>query len=416
MRILFLGINYWPEETGIAVFNTGRCEYLASRGHEVTMVTGLPYYPQWEVAEEYRGKGFVSEDRNGVRILRCPLYVPARVNAKKRILHEASFVASATVRALGLGSRKPDLLYVVSPPLALGMAARFLSGIWRVPYLFHVADLQPDAARDLGMLRPGPFLSLLYGLEKAAYAGAGKVATLTGGMERKILDKGFSREKVLLLPDWANPSLFSIPLEIEKKGICEERAWTDRFLVVHSGNMGIKQGLEVVLEAAREAAGNPEILYLLVGDGAARPGLEERARAMGLRNLVFLPLLPREKFHRLLAASDLCLVTQKREVGDIVFPSKVMTLLAAGRPLVVSVGPGSEVARVAEESGAGVSVPPEDGKALAEAVVALWRDPERRRRMGIAGRDYAEARWSREAALSTMERALEELGSRKGAM
>ncbi|QSR85428.1 WcaI family glycosyltransferase [Methylacidimicrobium sp. B4] len=413
MRILFLGINYWPEETGIAVFNTGRCEYLASRGHHVTMVTGLPYYPQWQVAAEYRGKGFVSEERNGVRILRCPLYVPERVDAKKRILHEASFVASATVRALG--SRKPDLLYVVSPPLALGMAARFLSGMWRVPYLFHVADLQPDAARDLGMLRPGPFLSLLYGLEKAAYAGAGRVATLTQGMERKILDKGFLREKVVLLPDWANPSLFSIPLEIEKKGICEERAWTDRFLVVHSGNMGIKQGLEVVLEAARATAGNPEILYLLVGDGAARPGLEERARAMGLRNLVFLPLLPREEFHRLLAASDLCLVTQKREVGDIVFPSKVMTLLAAGRPLVVSVGPGSEVARVAEESGAGVSVPPEDGKALAEAVVALWRDPERRRRMGIAGRNHAEARWSREAALSAMERAIEELGSRKGA-
>ncbi len=411
MRILFVGINYWPEETGIAVFNTGRCEYLASRGHEVTMVTGLPYYPRWEVAEEYRRKGFVCEERNGVRILRCPLYVPARVNAKKRILHEASFVAAATLRALGSG--RPDLLYVVSPPLALGLAARLLSAFWGAPYLFHVADLQPDAARDLGMLRPGAFLSLLYGIERAAYAGAERVATLTGGMRRRISEKGFPPEQVLLLPDWADPSLFAIPSEIDKKGICEERAWSDRFLVVHSGNMGVKQGLEVVLEAARESAGHPEILYLLIGDGASRPGLEERAHAMGLRNLVFLPLLPREEFGRMLAASDLCLVTQKREVGDIVFPSKVMTLLAAGRPLVVSVSPGSEVARVAEEAGAGVSVPPEDGKALAEAVLSLWRDPERRRQMGIAGRNYAEARWSREAALSAMDRAILELGSRK---
>ncbi|VVM07969.1 WcaI family glycosyltransferase [Methylacidimicrobium tartarophylax] len=413
MRILFLGINYWPEETGIAVFNTGRCEYLAGRGHEVTMVTGLPYYPQWKVAEEYRGKGFVSEERNRVRILRSPLYVPERVNAKKRILHEASFVASATLRAFG--SRKPEVLWVVSPPLALGLAARLLSRLWGVPYLFHVADLQPDAARDLGMLRPGPFLSLLYRIEKAAYAGAGRVATLTGGMRRRILEKGFAPERVLLLPDWADPSLFAIPLESGRSTFREERGWQDRFLVVHSGNMGVKQGLEVVLEAARATAAHPEVLYLLVGDGAARPALEERARAMGLANLAFLPLLPREEFQRMLAAADLCLVTQKREVGDIVFPSKVMTLLAAGRPLVVSVSSGSEVARVAEEAGAGVSVPAEEGKALGEAVLNLWRDPERRRRMGIAGRNYAEARWSREAALSGMERALEELVSRKGA-
>ncbi|WP_018290024.1 WcaI family glycosyltransferase [Verrucomicrobium sp. 3C] len=412
MRILFLGINYWPEETGIAVFNAGRCEYLASQGHEVTMVTGLPYYPQWKIAEEYRGRGFVAEERNGVRILRCPLYVPARVDARKRILHEASFVVSATLRALG--THRPELLYVVSPPLALGMAARLLSQVWRVPYLFHVADLQPDAARDLGMLRPGPFLSLLYGLEKAAYTGAGRVATLTGGMQRKILEKGFPPEKVRLLPDWSDPNLFAIPLEIEKRGLCEERGWKDRFLVVHSGNMGVKQGLEVVLEAARETRDHPEILYLLVGDGAARPALEERARAMGLGNLDFLPLLPREEFHRLLAASDLCLVTQKREVGDIVFPSKVMTLLAAGRPLIASVSPGSEVARVAEEAGAGLSVAPEEGSALAGAVLSLWRDPERRRRMGMAGRNYAEARWSRGAALSGMERAIKELVSRKG--
>ncbi|MGD9896389.1 MAG: WcaI family glycosyltransferase [Candidatus Methylacidiphilaceae bacterium] len=411
MRILFLGINYWPEETGIAVFTTGRCEYLASRGHEVTMVTGLPYYPQWQIAEGYRGKGFVSEERNGVRILRCPLYVPARVNAKKRILHEASFVASAMLRALG--ARKPDLLYLVSPPLALGMAGRLLSRFWGVPYLFHVADLQPDAARDLGMLRPGPFLSVLYGLERAAYKGAGKVATLTGGMRRRILEKGFPPEKVLLLPDWASPSLFEIPLGSKKGCFCEERRWGHRFLVVHSGNMGVKQGLEVVLEAARATA-NPEILYLLVGDGAARPALEQRANALGLVNLIFLPLLPREEFHRMLAAADLCLVTQKREVGDIVFPSKVMTLLAAGRPLVVSVSPGSEVARVVEEAGAGVSVPPEDGKALAEAVLALWQDAERRRRMGIGGRKYAEVHWAKEAALQRMERALEELSSPQG--
>ena len=145
MRILVLGINYWPEETGIAVFNTGRCEYLAAQGHQVTMCTGFPYYPQWRVPEEYRRKLFAREGRHGVTILRSYLYVPRRVTSVRRVLHEASFIASSCLRALG--ERKPDLLFVVSPPLGLAVTAVLLSRLWKIPYIFHVADLQPDADR-----------------------------------------------------------------------------------------------------------------------------------------------------------------------------------------------------------------------------------------------------------------------------
>jgi colanic acid biosynthesis glycosyl transferase WcaI len=124
MHLLVLGINYWPEETGIAVFSTGRCEYLAAQGHGVTMVTAFPYYPQWRVYDGYRGRLFARETRNAVTILRCYLYVPRQVTPVRRGLHEASFLASSLIRALGV--RRPDLLLVVSPPLGLALAAVLL--------------------------------------------------------------------------------------------------------------------------------------------------------------------------------------------------------------------------------------------------------------------------------------------------
>jgi colanic acid biosynthesis glycosyl transferase WcaI len=208
MRIHIIGINYWPEVTGIAVFSTGRAEHLASAGHDVTMCAAVPYYPQWRVPAEYRGVKFTRESRAGVTILRCPLYVPAAVNPIRRVLHEASFIASAFVRSLC--SRRPDILFVVSPPLGLAIAAAILGWLWRVPYVFHVADLQPDTALDLGMVRPGRFARLLYAVERLGYRHAAIVSTLTEAMRARIIAKGIPAEKVMLFADWADPQLFAL--------------------------------------------------------------------------------------------------------------------------------------------------------------------------------------------------------------
>jgi colanic acid biosynthesis glycosyl transferase WcaI len=214
MKIAVLGINYWPDETGIAPFNTGKCEYLASHGHEVTAFTALPYYPAWQVPEDYRRRLFIRESRAGVTILRSWLYVPKRLTSIKRIFHEGSFVASAFMRSIGTNRRnRPDLLLVITPPLALGLAAIFLSRMWKIPYVQHVADLQPDAAVDLGMLSPTGFTRVLYGIESLSYDKAAMISTLTTSMREKIVGKGVAADKVVLSPDWARPDLFSIPWE-----------------------------------------------------------------------------------------------------------------------------------------------------------------------------------------------------------
>lgn len=404
MRILFLGINYWPEETGIAVFNTGRCEYLASQGHDVTICTAFPYYPQWQVPDSYRRKVFVREVHNGVTILRSYLYVPQRVTSSKRILHEASFIASSCLRALG--GKKPDLLFVVSPPLGLGISAILLSRIWRIPFLFHVEDLQPDAAVDLGMLRVGRLTKFLYGVERLAYRHAALVSTITEAMRLRIVSKGIPDHKVILSSAWADPTCFAVPLQGGGEMFRQKFGFGDRFLVIHSGNMGVKQGLEVILHAALQSRGDSGIAYLLVGDGVMRPQLEREAQTLGLHNLYFLPLQPKAMFLDMLAAADICLVTQQQSVADIVFPSKVVTLLSAGRPVVASLSSSSEVAYVVTEAGSGVVTPPEDPVALRDTLLSLCRRPDLLREMSLNGRAYARARWDREHILPQMEAAL----------
>jgi colanic acid biosynthesis glycosyl transferase WcaI len=401
MRILALGINYWPEEFGIAPFSTGRCEYLASRGHEVTVCTGFPYYPKWQVRDGYRGRWTTTEVRNGVTILRSWLYVPRRVTSLRRILHEGSFIASSMLRTFG--QRKPDVLFVISPPLGLSVSAVMLSRVWRIPFVLHVADLQPDAAVDLGMLQQSKLVRLLYFLESFAYRNAALISTLTPAMRNRIVAKGIAPDKVVLFRDWTDPSLFDVPLHQGGDAFKVSHGLGDRFLVVHAGNMGVKQGLEVVLDAAQRSRAVHDLTYLLVGDGAVRPALQARAAAMKLENLKFLPPQPGKVFNDLLAATDIALITQQKVVADIVFPSKTITMLAAARPIVASLSPGSEVARVISAAQGGTVVAPEDPDALVEAVMAMRRDEHAKLALGRNGRMYARRCWDRERILPELE-------------
>ena len=400
MRILVLSVNYWPEDTGIGPIITWRCEFLAARGHEVTVCTTFPYYPQWRVTQSYRGRLWEREVRNRVAILRSWAWIPRRVSSLKRMLFEASFLPGNLVRAMSAG--KPDLLLIESPPLGLAATAGWLSRWWKVPYIYDVMDLQPDAAAELDMLQPGTMLRKLYRLERLAYERAALVSTLTEGIRRRIVAKSVPAEKVTLFPPRADRALFAI----SRGDGCDFRrahGLADKFIVAHSGNMGVKQGLEVIVEAARLSRDWPEIVYLLVGDGARRAALEARVAAYGLPNVRFLPVLPQEQFRQMLAAVDIGLITQQRSVSDIVFPSKTATLLAAGCPVIASVSAGSEVAQTVEDSGGGRLVAPENSAALFAAILSLRNDTPGLAAMSAAGRRYAREHWDENHILPFME-------------
>jgi len=379
---------------------TRRCEYLAAAGHEVTVCTAMPYYPEWRIHPEYTDKLFHREERNGVTVLRSWMWVPKKLTSIKRIAFEASFLATSLLRAIR--NRKPDVLAVVSPPLGLGLSAMLLSRWWKIPYLFDVQDLQPDAAADLGML-PGPVLPVLYRLESLAYKNAALISTVTEGMRQKIVDKGLPSKKVVVVPPTADGTLFDVGIFFSGEEFRRKFNLEGQFIVGHCGNMGVKQGLDIVLDAALQLKGQPNITFLLVGDGAMKSSLEQRATALQLGNVRFLPLQEPSVFLQMLAAMDIGLIVQQSSVSDIVFPSKTVTLLSAARPVIAAVNENSEISRIILDSRGGLVIQPEDPTALSHSVQELAHNPEKRAAMGDHGRQYALRHWETSRVLAAFE-------------
>jgi colanic acid biosynthesis glycosyl transferase WcaI len=401
MKILVLSVNYWPEETGIGPLTTWRCEYLASQGHDVTVCTTLPYYPQWKVDEPYKRAVWRRELHNGVKILRLWSWIPKRVTSAKRIAFEATFLMGNLAAALAAG--KPDLLFVESPPLGLAVTAWMLKRLWRIPFVYDVMDLQPDAAADLGMLSDGMLMRSLYRLEKFAYNQAAMVSTLTEGMRRRILEKSVAPDKVTLFAARADSALLQLARGAGGDTFRRTHGLEGKFVVLYTGNMGVKQGLDVILSTARLSQNRPEIVYLFAGDGAVRKDTELRAAQLGLANVKFLPVQPRQQLFEMLAAADICLITQQRSVADIVFPSRTATFMAAGCPVIASVNGASAVASAVEQSGAGLVVAPEESEPLFEAIAELQSDSGRRKEMSDAGRQFAREHWDEKTILPRME-------------
>ncbi len=419
MRILVWGINYEPELTGIAPYNTGLCEYLARRGHEVRMVTTFPYYPAWEKLPGDRGRIFRTESLEGVSVHRCWHYVPRQVTTLKRILHEFSFALTSSVRVLTLP--RAAVTVVVSPPLFLGPCARLVSWLRRSRYVFHVQDLQPDAAVGLGMVKPGLFVRALYGLEACAYGGARAVSGISAGMLAAFTSKKVPVGRQLYFPNWCAP----LPLEpraanefehCRRRADCRRQLGLpeDALIALYSGNIGRKQGLGVLVEAARLLAEAPvapserRVHLIIAGEGATRSELESAlARQPGLP-LTLLPLQPEWKYRELLGSVDLGLITQAAGTGQFFFPSKLLALLSAGLPVITVADQGSELALAVAEGKFGVNVSPEEPWQIARILRELADDPERLERLR-AGTGWVR-RFAAERVLAEFEARLMEIG------
>ncbi|MBC8002284.1 MAG: WcaI family glycosyltransferase [Opitutaceae bacterium] len=398
------GINYAPELTGIAPYNTALCEFLSSQGHRVSMVTSFSYYPEWRKRAEDRRRWSRTDVAKGVSIHRCWHYVPGKPSTVRRILHELSFVTTSLLRILVMP--KPDAYVVVSPPLLLGFAAWVASVLKRAPFVFHVQDLQPDTASSMGMLRSGPLLKALYALESLAYRKASRVSGISPGMIRAFERKGVPRAKTLLFPNGvqlkAREPLPQSGAFRERLGICP----TD-LLAVYSGNLGAKLGVEILLESARflEHRG---IRIVICGDGARRQALEKLGNEMKLTNVIFLPLQPEKEYLEMMEDADVYLVTQLPGSGSLFFPSKLLKGLALSKAIVVVADDDSELTRSAREGRFALVVDPRHPERLANALEHLAKDPEQRRALGRAGRIYVD-RFEQKYILSKFEHDLIDL-------
>lgn len=394
-RVLLVAINYWPELTGIGKYTGEMAEWLVGRGVEVRVITAPPYYPAWRVGSGYSAWNYRRERVAGVDVWRCPLWVPTCPSGLKRILHLASFALSALPLLLWSGLRwRPEVVFVIEPPLFCApgalLAARLAGGFaW-----LHVQDFEADAAFELGILPSGRLRRWVLAGERWLMRRFDRVSTISERMLERLEGKGVIPSRRALFPNWVELDRIrpqaSSPLR-------REWGYADGdVLILYSGNMGEKQGLEILVEAAQSLRAHPAIHFLLCGDGAARPRLERLAE--GLPNIQFKPLQPYEKLNDLLNLADVHVLPQRADAADLVLPSKLTNMLASGRPVVATVSPGTQVAELV--GGCGMVVPPGDAGALADALAELAAAADRRRSLGGAARILAEQLWDKERLLS----------------
>ncbi len=384
MRLIVWGINYAPDAIGIAPHSKILCDFLHGRNHDVEMVTAFPYYPAWRKRAEDHGKLYRTDEIDGIPVHRCWHYVPHHVTSFKRIIHEASFVFFSFLRLLTL--RRPDAYMVISPPLLLGAAAWILSRIKGAPFVFHVQDLQPDAALGMGMLKPSRLTRILYRLESIAYAKAARVSGITEAITQAFRRKKVPDHKIILFPNSAQlPTIGTMP-PINRFRRRQGFHPTD-FIVTYAGNIGFKQGLEVLIDAAKIVR-NPRIQIVICGDGARREYLEDLVQKANLYNVTMLPIQTETAYQEMLADSDLCVITQLKGTGTFFLPSKMLSALVHGKPIVSAADQESELSRAIAESGCGINVLPDDPIKLAAVLEWLETDRPQVKSMGAAGFNY----------------------------
>ncbi|MEZ0395384.1 MAG: glycosyltransferase family 4 protein [Anaerolineales bacterium] len=367
---------------------------LAGRGHRLTVIASPVSY--------LTGRPSAAEDESedGVRILRARVYAAHHKSFFHRLLAFFSFMISSFF--LGLGVRGVDLVWGTSPPIFQGVTAWLLARLKGVPFLFEVRDLWPDFAIAVGVLRNRLLIRLSFWLERFLYRRADHMLVNSPAYVNHVLRRG--AKSVDLLPNGADPEMF----DPDDSGAAfrAAHALEGKFVVLYAGAHGLSNDLGVVLDCARLLADDPRLHFVLLGDGKEKPALQRRAAEMNLPNLTFLPPVPKSGMAAALAGADACLAILKPiEAYKTTYPNKVFDYMAAGRPVLLAID--GVIRQVIEACGGGVFVPPGDPAALAEAVRRLAADPAAGRAMGLAGRRYVEAHFSRPALAERLAGILE---------
>ncbi|MEN7528802.1 glycosyltransferase WbuB [Cupriavidus sp. DL-D2] len=409
MKILMVSLNYAPELTGIGKYTTEQSEWLAARGHDVRVIAAPPYYPAWRIGDGYSAWRYRRETLRGVEVWRAPVWVPARPSGAKRLLHLASFAASTLPLLVRQWFWRPDVVFMVEPPLMCTPAATLLARLSGGRAWLHVQDYEVDAAFALGLLKRPWLRRLALGMERFLLRRQDRVSSISSNMVALAIEKGVAPERAVLLPNWTVLHQTSPDAALAMRtelGIPE-----DAVLALYSGNMGAKQGLEHLAAAARRLRDRADIRFVFCGDGGGRAELQ--SACADLPNVQFLPLQSNERFPALLAAADVHLLPQRADVTDLVMPSKLTGMLASGRPVVTTAAQGSALANVVNLCG--VVVPPGDDAAFAEGIATLAASPAMRTQLGIAGLAWARTHLDRDAVLGQFEQTLLAMTTAPGA-
>jgi colanic acid biosynthesis glycosyl transferase WcaI len=397
MRILLLSQYHAPEP---AFKSNLLAAGLIKLGHSVTAITGFPNYPDGRIYPGYKQRLWAREDVEGLRLFRLPLYPNHSRSGAKRALNYFSFAASASVLGPMLcGSA--EVMWVYHPPLTIGIPAWLIGTLRKIPFVYEIQDMWPETLQSTEMMNSPGALKLLSALAKFVYRRAAAITVVSPGFKRNLISKGVPEEKIHVMPNWADEEIYR-PLARDEK-LAMEYGFSGRFNVVFAGNMGAAQALDNVLQSAESLAETQEIQFVFIGSGMDRQRLEAVARNRGLLNVRFIDRQPEERMSAFFAIADILLVHLKRDpLFEITIPSKTVTYMACGRPIVAAIsGDGAEIVQAA---GAGLACTPEDPAALAECLLRIYRmSPQQRQKMGDAGRSAFLQHYTRRALLKRYE-------------
>lgn len=399
MKILVYGINYSPELTGIGKYTGEMVEWMASQGHEVRVITAPPYYPEWQVGKHYSSWRYRREE-GAATVWRCPLYVPKQPSTLKRLIHLGSFALSSFFPLMAQRRWKPDRIIGVVPTLFCTPGMRLLGKLSGARTLLHIQDYEVDAMLGLGMAgkgKGGKVARLASAFERSGLHNVDYVSTISRSMMNKAQEKGVAAEKVIFFPNWSEVARFRdvAPADVAALRAQLGLAETHK-IVLYSGNIGEKQGLENVIDAAAALSDKPW-QFVIVGQGGGKARLEKMARERGLQNIQFFPLQSYDALPALLKMADCHLVVQKRGAADAVLPSKLTNILAVGGNAVITAEAHTELGQLCTSlPGIAVCVEPESVPALVAGIEQALTMPKE----NTVARDYAERTIEKENVLS----------------
>lgn len=384
MRILIHGLNFFPEKIGIGKYTGELALKLDAEGHEVDVVTTPPYYPRWKIHEGFNGWGYTREKLNRIRVTRCPLWVPKKISGLKRILHLLTFGVSSIPAMFWRMFSRPDVIFVVEPSMFCLPTSWITAKLCGAKLWLHVQDFEVDAAFELGILKSRTARIFALSIESFLMKRFDIVSSISPKMVERLEQKGIAHERIRLFPNWVDcEKMFPIDgsEKLKKKfGLSETST-----VALYAGNMGEKQGIEIIIDSARQISSRTNLQFVLCGCGAAYDRLKEYSK--GLTNITWLPIQDDEQFNELMNAADIHLLPQRSDAADLVMPSKLTGMMATGRPVVAIASQGTQIQQVVDRHG--IVVQPGDSQGFTAAIETLANDANLRKVLGDAARQYA---------------------------
>jgi len=407
MKILILSHTFPPEPGSASARMFELAEYLVNRNHKVSVITGFPNYPRGVIYQGYKNKLYQREKIQGINVTRTFIYITTR-RAKflPRLLNYASFMISSVYGALLAG--KPQLIYIYSPPIFLGLSAYVIGKLFKSPFVIEVNDLWPEAPIALGMIKNKYLINLSKKLEKFIYKKAHKIFFYSHIMRRYVINLGINRGKTEIHPLWIDTEFFK-PTNSNKR-ILKQHQIDNKFIIMYAGNIGKAQGLEHLIDCAKLLHKINKMEFVIIGDGIERNELIKKSENYKLDNIKFINQQPKEKIIKFLSAADVLFLHLNKaphRLGTI--PAKILTYMSMGKPILAALD--GEAAELINNHQCGIKVEPENPQAIAKGILALYKNEALRNELGENARHCAIYYYSKSKLLSELETSLQKLAN-----